>query len=66
MAGPTQITLINEKQSHAEAVVNSDLSWSAVCGVWAVMELSVQLSWVQVQNKLPQLSWNPVHTHKSS
>lgn len=44
MAGPTQTTFINEKQSSAEAVVNSNLSWSAVCGVWAMMELSVQLS----------------------
>lgn len=39
------------------------LSGSAVCGIGAVVELSVQLPGVKVQNKLPQFAF---HTGKTT
>lgn len=41
----------------------SDLSGSAVCGIGAVMELSVKLPGVKVQHKLPQFAF---HTGKTT
>lgn len=36
----------------------ADLSGGAVCGIGAVMELSVKLPGVKVQHKLPQFAFN--------
>lgn len=41
----------------------SDLSGSAVCGIGPMMELSVKLSGVKVQHKLPQFAF---HTGKTT